>query len=200
MRTGVFIAIEGPDGVGKTTTAAALAARLSAAGRDVHVTAEPSNTPLGRLIRSAEARLRGRALALAVAADRRAHVEHEILPAVAQGRLVISDRYVPSSLVLQRLDGLTLDEIWLYNADLPAPTATFYLQAPADLLQARLNERDRLSRLEQEGTPTRAIQLYAEAYEFLAARGWHQQRLDCGTSPPGRVADTICDHLDHLPT
>ncbi|GLZ16254.1 dTMP kinase [Actinomadura sp. NBRC 104425] len=199
MRAGAFIAVEGPDGVGKTTTVAAVAQRLSAAGRDVHVTAEPSDTPLGRLVRSAEARLSGRALALAVAADRHAHVQREISPAVAEGRLVISDRYVPSSLVLQRLDGLALDEIWLYNADLPAPAATFYLQAPADLLQARLNERGRLSRLERAGTPTRAIQLYAEAYEFLAARGWHQQRVDCGESTPDQVAGVICDHLDHLP-
>ena len=198
MPAGAFIAVEGPDGVGKTTTVAAVARRLSAAGRDVHVTAEPSDTPLGRLVRSAEARLSGRALALAVAADRHAHVEHEISPALTQGRLVISDRYVPSSLVLQRLDGLTLDEIWSYNAGLPAPAATFYLQAPAELLQARLNERGRLSRLERVGTPARATQLYEEAYEFLAARGWHQQRLDCGGLAPGQVAGVICDHLDHL--
>ena len=76
--TGFFIAIEGPNAVGKTTITGQLAAALRARGTEVHVTTEPSATPLGRLVRSAESYLTGRALALAVAADRYAHLEAEI--------------------------------------------------------------------------------------------------------------------------
>ncbi|MBO2443871.1 hypothetical protein J4557_40760 [Actinomadura nitritigenes] len=64
------------------------------------------------------------AVALAVAAERPAHVAGEIEPALAAGKVVISDRYLPSLLVLQRLDGLPLAEIWSYNAFAPRPFLT----------------------------------------------------------------------------
>src|SRR5215468_10918806 len=92
--TGFFIAIEGPNAVGKTTITDRLAAALRARGAAVHVTTEPSATPLGRLVRSAESHLSGRALALAVAADRYAHLEAEVTPALGAGKVVITDRYV----------------------------------------------------------------------------------------------------------
>ncbi|WP_395108126.1 dTMP kinase [Actinomadura sp. SCN-SB] len=195
----MFIVIEGPNGAGKTTTAARLGRRLRSAGRAVHVTAEPSDTPLGRLVRSAEAELTGRALALAVAADRHVHVEQEILPALDEGRIVISDRYVPSSLVLQRLDGLDIDEVWEYNARLPAPTLTFYLHLAAQHLQTRLNDRQRLSRLEQAGSPERELHLYRDAHRFLDRRGWRQHWVDCGGKNPDQVTDRILEHLGSLP-
>jgi dTMP kinase len=66
--TSAFIAVEGPNGVGKTTVAAVLAARLQArTGKRVHLTTEPTDTPLGRLLRRSESILQGRALALALA-------------------------------------------------------------------------------------------------------------------------------------
>jgi dTMP kinase len=106
--TALFIAIEGPNAVGKTTITGRLAAVLQARGTVVHVTTEPSATPLGRLVRSAESYLTGRALALAVAADRYAHLDKEIIPALNAGKTVVTDRYVQSSLALQRLDGIGL--------------------------------------------------------------------------------------------
>ena len=64
----LFVVIEGPNGVGKTTAAGLLAARLrERLSSPVHLTTEPSNTPLGRLLRSSESVLTGRALALAIA-------------------------------------------------------------------------------------------------------------------------------------
>ena len=107
--TGRFIVLEGPDGAGTTTQARALSAALSARGRQVHVTAEPSTGPIGKHIRA----LLGadkptgdgwRTLALLFAADRLHHVQHEIEPKLAAGVDVISDRYVLSSLVYQSLN------------------------------------------------------------------------------------------------
>lgn len=195
-----FIVIEGPNGVGKTTTAGLLTERLRERGHVVHPTTEPSATPLGHLVRSSEANLSGRALALAVAADRAAHIDTEITPALEAGRIVISDRYVQSSLVLQRLDGLSIAEIWRYNDFVLPPAISFYLQLDPATIQARLNERRRLSRLERTGSPERELALYDDVFQFLARRGWHQAQLNCRGLTPGEVADMMLDRLDRLTT
>lgn len=195
-----FIAVEGPNGVGKTTSAATLYALLRERGTATRLTTEPSDTLFGHLVRSGEFGLSGRALALAVAADRYAHIESEIQPAINAGQVVISDRYVQSSLVLQRLDGLTLSEIWQFNQHVPQPTVSFYLQLDAGTIQARLNGRDKLSRLERVGTPTRELALYQDAYDFLDRCGWRQIKVDCRGLTPEEVAGRMLDHLDQLTT
>ncbi|WP_204017809.1 dTMP kinase [Sphaerimonospora thailandensis] len=194
----MFLVMEGPNGVGKTTTATRLAERLRERGRSVHVTSEPSNTPLGRLIRASESTLSGRALALAVAADRYKHITDEIQPALDAGQVVISDRYVQSSLVLQRLDGLSLQEIWQYNAQVSPPSLSFYLHHTHEVLQRRLNHRPRLSRLEHDGSPQQELALYEDAFHFLRERGWHQARIDCQDLDPNDVVTTLLHHLEHI--
>jgi len=194
--SGRFVAIEGPNGVGKTTVAAQLAERLAAAsGGGVHLTTEPSDTALGRLLRKAETTLTGRALALAVAADRYAHVESEIIPELDAGRWVISDRYVQSSLVLQRIDGLKLDEIWLYNRFVLPPTLSIYLTEDPEVIRQRLGARVGLSRLELTGSPERELDLYQQAFAFLAKHDWRQVTVDCRGQPPEAIVATILDVL-----
>jgi dTMP kinase len=198
--SGMFIAIEGPNGVGKTTTATLLAARL----RDrhefpVHLTTEPSNTPLGRLLRSSESVLAGRALALAIAADRYAHLESEVVPLLDNGHHVVSDRYVQSSLVLQRVDGLSLSEIWRYNAYVLPPTVSFYLQDEPDVIRDRLATRGELSRLELTGSPGRELTLYDEAYKFLRRHDWEQAKIDCHGKAPEQVVAAILQQLHTHP-
>ncbi|MFC0530248.1 dTMP kinase [Phytohabitans kaempferiae] len=191
------MAIEGPNGVGKTTATTLLAARLRERhDTPVHQTTEPSDTPLGRLLRSSEAVLTGRALALAIAADRYAHIENEIKPRLDAGCHVISDRYVQSSLVLQRIDGLALDEIWGYNAYVLAPTITFYLEDDPRVIRGRLETRRKLSRLERAGSPERELMLYGEARDFLRGRGWTQEVIDCTGMTPEQVVAAILDRLD----
>jgi dTMP kinase len=193
--TGFFIAIEGPNAVGKTTITGHLAAVLRARGAVVHVTTEPSATQLGRLVRSAESYLVGRALALAVAADRYAHLDSEITPALRLGKVVITDRYIQSSLVLQRLDGLGLDEIWSYNSHVAVPGVSVYLEDDADVIAARLMRRPALSRLEAKGSPARELALYRDAFRFLARRRWPQARIDCRGLDPEGVAAAIMARL-----
>jgi dTMP kinase len=193
--SGRFIVIEGPNGVGKTTAAASVAERLLRQGSAVLVTREPSGTALGNLIRSAESYLSGRALALAVAADRYAHLEQEVMPALRAGQDVVSDRYVQSSLVLQRLDGLSLAEIWSYNAHVLVPGVSVYLEDDAGVIAARLRERTVLSRLETEGSPARELALYQDAYRFLEHQGWSQVVINCHGVDAAGVADEIEDHL-----
>jgi dTMP kinase len=112
---GRFVSVDGPSGAGKSTIVHHLAQLLVAAGENVHVTAEPSTGPIGRLAAELTDTVTGHALACLYAADRYHHVETEITPFMASGHVVISDRYVVSGLVIQRLDGADPVFLWKLN-------------------------------------------------------------------------------------
>lgn len=104
--TGFFIALEGGDGAGKSTQAEALAQWIRAKGHEVVVTREPGATPMGKRLRSilldvSSAGLSNRAEALLYAADRAEHVDSLVRPALERGAIVISDRYIDSSVAYQ---------------------------------------------------------------------------------------------------
>ena len=101
---GLFIAFEGGDGAGKSTQVTLLAAALERGGRDVLVTRQPGGTELGaqirRLVLHGE-HVSPRAEALLYAADKAHHVDTLIAPALAAGAVVVTDRYVDSSIAYQ---------------------------------------------------------------------------------------------------
>lgn len=153
MNEGLFIALEGIDGSGTTTQCARLADAMRAGGAPVHATREPSTGPVGTLLRQA---LTGRfvvpgrdgarppgwgTLALLFAADRLDHVEAEIVPRLAAGIHVISDRYVHSSLAYQTLSGdgspETLRWVGEINRHARAPDLTVVLDVSAEAAGAR---------------------------------------------------------------
>lgn len=103
-RAGVFVVFEGGDGAGKSTQVRLLADALRRAGRRVVVTRQPGGTPLGAALRDLV--LHGdhvcaRAEALLFAADKAQHVDEVVAPALAEGAVVVSDRYTDSSLAYQ---------------------------------------------------------------------------------------------------
>jgi dTMP kinase len=190
-----FIAIDGPNAVGKTTIAELLANELAAISTvGVHLTSEPTRTPLGQLLRRQEAVISGRALALALAADRATHIETEIIPRLDEGRHVVTARYVPSSLVLQRIDGLDLDEIWTYNQYF-LPATVIYLEDEPDTLRQRLASRAQLSRLEVTGSPERELAYYRDAKNFLDQQEWRQHIINCAGRTPKEVVRVIVGEL-----
>ncbi|MDX3526886.1 dTMP kinase, partial [Streptomyces sp. ID05-39B] len=106
MPTGFFIALEGGDGAGKSTQAEALADWIRAKGHEVVLTREPGATPVGKRLRSilldvSSAGLSHRAEALLYAADRAEHVDTVVRPALERGAVVITDRYIDSSVAYQ---------------------------------------------------------------------------------------------------
>jgi dTMP kinase len=105
MAAGLFISLEGIDGVGKSTQSDLLEEFLTAAGRKVVRTLEPGGTELGQEIRHLLLHRKGdvapRAEALLYAADRAHHVATKVRPALERGEVVITDRYLDSSVAYQ---------------------------------------------------------------------------------------------------
>jgi len=103
---GLFIAFEGGDGAGKSTQARNLAAHLETLGDTVILTREPGGTPIGDKLRSlvldhGNGTIDARTEALMFAASRAAHVNQVIRPALTRGDIVITDRYIDSSVAYQ---------------------------------------------------------------------------------------------------
>lgn len=143
-RRGRFIAIEGIDGSGTTLQTRALADWLRGRGHEVVETREPSQGPIGRLVRERlavdAAPLEPAALALLFAADRLDHVAQEIEPAVRRGAVVLSDRYLLSSLAYQSLD-CDLGWVRTINRAAPPPDLYLFLRVPADIAFERVQRR-----------------------------------------------------------
>jgi dTMP kinase len=149
---GFFVAFEGGEGAGKSTQVRLLAESLAAQGLEVVTTREPGGTPSGAAIRSLlldpATHLSPRAEALLYAADRAHHVATVIRPALDRGAVVISDRYVDSSLAYQGA-GRTLDRAdvaylstWATQGLVPDFTVLLDLDPEVGL--ARAGDPDRL--------------------------------------------------------
>jgi len=195
-RRGVFISVDGPSGAGKSTIVHHLAQVLVAQGHDVHVTAEPSTGPIGLLCRELTETVTGYALACLYAADRYHHVETEILPYVDQGQTVISDRYLPSALVMQRFDGVDPSFLWQLNAGVERPDLAVILEADPEVIAERLDARGAHNRFQlSPGSSYAEVHFYQEATERLIQAGFDVLRLDCNQRPAEQSAAVIRDRL-----
>ncbi|MEY4503456.1 MAG: hypothetical protein RLZZ576_710 [Actinomycetota bacterium] len=154
----MFISFEGIDGVGKSTQADLLEAHLVGLSREVVRTLEPGGSELGRDIRKLllhSGHVDARAEALLYAADRAHHVATVIRPALADGKVVITDRYLDSSVAYQgagRILGATeVRELsmWAIQGLLPALTVLLDLDA-ASAVARRAKTGDAPDRLERE--------------------------------------------------
>lgn len=152
MTTGLFIAFEGGEGAGKSTQVRLLADWLTQRGRDVVRTYEPGDTVVGKRIREilldpSTGDLTPRAEALLFCADRAEHVETLVEPALARGAVVITDRYVDSSLAYQgagrALDASLVDVLWWAAGGL-RPDLTVLLDLDPETALARFEGRDRM--------------------------------------------------------
>jgi dTMP kinase len=202
---GLFVVFEGGEGAGKSTQVSRLAKSLRGYGRHVVVTREPGATEFGARIRgmllgSADgpAAPTPRAEALLYAADRAHHVATVIRPALAAGSVVISDRYIDSSLAYQGAGrSLPADEIaWLsaWATGRLKPDLVVLLDIPPDVGLGRLSNRDEApDRLESESVSFHERVRYAfldlavtEPYRYLV--------LDA-TRPPEQIAAAVLERI-----
>ncbi len=168
-----LLVLEGLDGAGTTTQARRLKDALVARGHAVHVTREPSDGPIGRLIR--EMLTGGHALpdgaigqptfSLLFAADRLDHNQREIAPAIAAGSMVISDRYDHSSLAYQ---GTGAERAWItvLNRRARRPDLTIFLRVRPEVAADRRLAAGRTQELFEELAMQRRV---AAGYEDVMA-------------------------------
>lgn len=158
MASGLFISLEGIDGVGKSTQSDLLEEFLRAQGREVVRTFEPGGTELGQEIRHLLLHRKGdvapRAEALLYAADRAHHVTSKIRPALNRGEVVMTDRYLDSSVAYQgvgrALSAEDVRAISMFAVEGLLPDLTILLDLEASAAAARRNNTgeapDRLER------------------------------------------------------
>jgi dTMP kinase len=187
---GALIVVEGIDGAGSTTQSEMLMEWLGRAGIPAVFTSEPSIGPIGVTLREHLGRrleLNGpQAEALAFAADRMDHVVSEIVPALARGETVVTDRYYLSSLAYQ---ALRCDLEWLLEINRSAvrPDLTVFLSVPADVGMARFSDRATRERFEEDRDELARIAARYDAAIARLGRDGELVHVVDGTQPPAQV-------------
>ena len=174
-KKGIFIVIEGLDGSGKTTQAKLLAKKLEKTHK-VLLTAEPSLGKIGSFIREdclyEEKRLPTEAEALLFAADRIEHMYTEVKPALDEGKLVICDRYIYSSLAYQGSAGLSLEWIKTINARALQPDFSIFIDVPPERVIERLQRKKSVMETLETQQKVREVYLkYVDKGELVRING-----------------------------
>jgi dTMP kinase len=145
VKKGTFICIEGLDGSGKTTHAHRLVRNLQKKGVNAVYTTEPSRGELGKFIRGTilegKKRVPRVVEALLFAVDRVEHLEKDVKPALTEGKVVISDRCVYSSLAYQGAAGLDLEWIEEVNRFALPPDLAIYIDVPPEVVVKRIRRK-----------------------------------------------------------
>jgi dTMP kinase len=197
--------LEGIDGSGTTTQLGLLAEHLRSCGRQVLPTREPSDGPIGRLLRGillgqhhteGNTPLDGRAMALLFAADRRDHLTREIEPALAAGSDVVSDRYVLSSLAYQAVE---TDRSWVEGlADgIRIPDLTVLLDVPIVVAAERRRRAGRpTERYDADWTQQRV----AENYRRIASETgrWGKVAILDASGPSQEVHQAVVAEIERV--
>lgn len=191
-----FVVLEGVDGAGTTTQAGLLAEALRAGDLRVCVTAEPSDGPIGRLLRAhvrGEVTLDPLAAALAFCADRADHLERVVRPALHRGEWVVCDRYLLSTLAYQGAEGVDRGLILEASAAADVPDLTVFLDVPGAEAARRRTSRGAADRYDSLGA--RLEESYRTSIALLRARG-HPIEVVGGTGDPGEVSRAVRARLD----
>jgi dTMP kinase len=200
---GLFLTFEGPEGSGKSTQSRLLAARLRAMGHDALETAEPGGTPIGLQIRRVLLDARNHELCptaelLLMFACRAQNVDQRILPALAAGRIVISDRFTDSTLVYQGAARGLGPEV-VYEVDRIAcrglvPDLTLVIDIDTETGLRRAASRNRETQAVETRMEEQDLSFHRkvrEAYHHLASDEPGRVRLIDGSRGEATVAEDV---------
>jgi dTMP kinase len=208
LSKGLFITFEGPDGSGKSTQARILAERLRREGYPVLETVEPGGTPIGQQIRrilldSANQELRAIPELLLMFAARAQNVEQSILPALREGKIVVSDRFTDSSIAYQGAARglgwetvLQVDRIACHGL---VPDLTLCIDIDTETGLRRAHSRNRTSSGPNEARfDEHAVEFHQkvrDAYHELARREPGRVRLIDGSGTEEEVAEKVWEEV-----
>jgi dTMP kinase len=193
-----LLVLEGLDGAGTTTQARRLVEHLRAGGGAAHLTREPSDGPIGRLIREmlvGQHAIPGQSIAqstfgLLFAADRMDHLQREVEPQLAAGATVVSDRWYHSSLAYQ---GTGADRDWIaaLNARARRPDLTIFLEVRPEVAAQRRVAAGRVQELFEDVRMQEEVAAgYRATITELLAAGERIEVID-GEAPPDDVFAAI---------
>jgi dTMP kinase len=185
--TGVFLAIEGIDGSGKTTVAKHIFDLLQERGVEAILTQEPTKGPIGDVIRKSLATLELHPYqrALLFAADRYGHVSDVVMPALEEDKWVVTDRYLYSSLAYQGAEGVDMAFLRFINGFAPDADSVIHLEVPPDVGVSRLKNHDRFE-------DTEFLRTVKATFEEILPR--NTVTIDAG-KPLDRVLQETTDHV-----
>jgi dTMP kinase len=197
---GVFIALEGGEGAGKTTQARLLSIWLRDQGFDVVMTREPGSTKMGMRLRALlldkeSSGLSSRAETLLYAADRAQHIAEVIQPALRRGAIVVTDRYIDSSLAYQgagrELKVNEIAEVNRWATSGLVPDLTIVLDVPADVGLTRFaSPADRI-----ESEPREFHERVRRGFRALADAEPHRYLVVDGTASQAEISRKIHDRV-----
>lgn len=197
---GFFIDIEGLDGSGSNTQVSLVAKELKKEKMKPYLTKEPTNGPIGKLVRQA---LEGKfnafppaSIQLLFAADRGRHLNTEIIPQLEKGKMVITDRYAWSSVAFGSVE---LDREWLFNLnkDFILPDLTVFIEvSPAVCLKRIAKERKGVELFEKRGKLERAWDVY---HCIVSKYWWTHIAVVNGEKKRGEVTADILAHVKRHP-
>lgn len=196
--TGRLIVLEGLDGAGTTTQVARLVEYLRSKGQEAHATREPSDGPVGKLIREMLTgshaipgeKLSQSTFGLLFAADRLDHLQREVEPRLAAGVTVVSDRWYHSSLAYQGT-GAERDWISMLNARARKPDLTIFLEVRAEIAAQRRAAAGRVQELFEDIRMQEEVAAgYKATIEELRAQGERIATID-GEAPLDAVFAAI---------
>lgn len=201
---GLFIVMEGPDGSGKTTQINLLKEYLSKAGYECLITREPGGTVIGeevrQLILNPEYREMSPVTEMLLYAASRAQLVHEVIgPALEEGKVVISDRFVDSSIVYQgiarKLGISTVSAVNAPGIGIYRPDGIFFIDLSEDEGLRRKKEQKKLDRMEQESIEFH--HMVSEGYRKVLADRAEVIKID-GNKEIDIIQKKIRNHVDEL--
>lgn len=159
-----FIVLDGPDASGTSTHAALLAERLKKEGHDVLLTSEPTDGPIGMNIREflKTGNIEPMELQLLFTKDRAWHVANIIEPALKAGKIVICDRYIPSTFIYAAAQGLDFSELKKMNNKFIQPDCTIFTLPPLEVSLQRMGKRGNAEIFETTALQRNIYQGYAD--------------------------------------
>lgn len=201
---GLFIVMEGPDGSGKTTQINLLKEYLEEAGYECLITREPGGTVIGeeirQLILNPEHKEMSPVTEMLLYAASRAQLVHEVIgPALEEGKIVISDRFVDSSIVYQGIARkLGISTVSVVNApgiSIYRPDGIFFIDLSEAEGLRRKKEQKNLDRMEQEGIDFH--HMVSEGYRKVLSGRPEVMKIDGGRSID-TIQKKIRNHVDEL--